>query len=230
MVLNIKKILHPIVSNKLKNIPLRIFVYISPMQQELKSEITKQHIIHEAFKLFYENGFKSTSINDVMKATKMSKGAFYHHYKSKHELGLEVIELKILKRVYEGMIAPLNEPGNAMEILENTFLNRIKSFPFYDKQHGCPMNNFINEIGNYESSYQLALKKIVERWKEALVILIEKGKNQNTIKKEISSEAVAIYLISAFEGIRGIRKLYDNDTVLDEYISGLSLYLNHIKI
>lgn len=199
------------------------------MEQELKSEITKQHIVHEAFKLFYENGFKSTSINDVMKATKMSKGAFYHHYKSKHQLGLEVIELKIQKRVYDSMISPLKGSENAMEILESTFLNRIKSFPFYDKQHGCPMNNLINEIGNYESSYQLALKNIVEKWKKALVILIEKGKNQNDIKKEIPSEAVAIYLISAFEGIRGIRKLYDNDIILDQYISGLSLYLNQLK-
>lgn len=204
-------------------------MYIYRMEQELKSEITKQHIIHEAFKLFYEKGFKSTSINEVMKAAKMSKGAFYHHYKSKHQLGLEVIELKIKKRVYDGMIVPLKGPGNAIEILENTFLNRIKSFPFYEKQHGCPMNNFINEIGNYESSYQLALKNIIEKWKKALVILIEIGKNQNDIKKEIPSEAVAVYLISAFEGIRGIRKLYDNDSILDQYISGLSVYLNQLK-
>ncbi len=199
------------------------------MQQELKSELTKQHIVQEAFTLFYEKGFKTTSINDVMKATKMSKGAFYHHYKNKEQLGLEVIELKILKRVYDAMILPLKEQGNAMDILENTFLNRIKSFPFYDKEHGCPMNNLINEIGNYERSYQLALKKIIEQWKKALIALINQGKNQNEIKKGVPSEAVAIYLISAFEGIRGIRKLYDNDSILDQYISGLSLYLHELK-
>ncbi|GGG97161.1 TetR family transcriptional regulator [Polaribacter pacificus] len=199
------------------------------MQQELKSELTKQHIVQEAFTLFYEKGFKTTSINDVMKATKMSKGAFYHHYKNKEQLGLEVIELKILKRVYDAMILPLKEQGNAMDILENTFLNRIKSFPFYDKKHGCPMNNLINEIGNYEMSYQLALKKIIEQWKKALIALINQGKNQNEIKKGVPSEAVAIYLISAFEGIRGIRKLYDNDSILDQYISGLSLYLHELK-
>lgn len=199
------------------------------MQQELKSEITKQRIVHEAFKLFYENGFTSTSINDVMKATKMTKGAFYHHYKSKQQLALEVIQLKIQQRVYDGMINPLEKPGNAIEILENTFLNRIKSFPMYNKKNGCPMNNFINEIGNYETSYQLALKSIIEKWKSALVILIEKGKEQGNIKNEIPSEAAAIYLISAFEGIRGIRKIYIDDEILDQYISGLSLYINQLK-
>jgi len=199
------------------------------MQQELKSEITKQHIVHEAFKLFYENGFKATSINDIMKATKMTKGAFYHHYKNKEELALEVIKLKIQKRVYDGMIAPLNEAGNAIEILETTFIKRIKSFPIHEKNYGCPMNNFINEIGNYEKSYQLALKSIIEKWKSALTALIERGKIEGTIKKSVSNEAVAIFLISAFEGIRGIRKLYVDDQIISEYIEGISNYLQHIK-
>lgn len=199
------------------------------MQQELKSEMTKQLIVHEAFKLFYENGFKSTSINDVMKATKMTKGAFYHHYKSKEQLALEVIKLKIQKRVYDGMIAPLNAEGNAIEILETTFINRINSFPIYDKNNGCPMNNFINEIGNYEKSYQLALKSIIEKWKSALIALIEKGKVEGSIKKEINNEAVAVFLISAFEGIRGIRKLYNDDQIISAYIKAISNYLQQIK-
>ena len=64
---------------------------------------------------------------------------------------------------------------------------------------------------------------------EALIQLIERGQYENTIKKNISSNAIAVYLISAFEGIRGIRKLYNNDDILEEYITGLSLYINQIK-
>ncbi|SHJ48806.1 transcriptional regulator, TetR family [Reichenbachiella agariperforans] len=199
------------------------------MQQQIKSELTKQLIIDSAFKLFYENGVKTTSIDQIMKASKLSKGAFYHHYKNKKELGLEVIGLKIQKRVYEGMIRPLYETGHALKILESTFMNRIKSFPFYDKQHGCPMNNLINEIGDHESAYQSALKNIIEQWKAALVDLIERGKKENEINKNVSSQAVAVYLISAFEGIRGIRKLYNNDTILEEYITGLSIYFKHLE-
>ncbi|WP_055443703.1 TetR/AcrR family transcriptional regulator [Lacinutrix himadriensis] len=199
------------------------------MQQDLKSEITKQTILNESFKLFYENGFKTTSVDKIMKATKLTKGAFYHHYKNKKELGLAVISLKLEKRVCEGMILPLYTSGNPLEILEATFLERLKSFPIYDKQHGCPMNNFINEIGDLEIAYQIALRNIIEDWKAALILLIERGKSENTINKNISSNAVAVYLISAFEGIRGIRKLYDNDDILEEYIAGLSLYLKQLK-
>ncbi|CDF80388.1 transcriptional regulator, TetR family [Formosa agariphila KMM 3901] len=199
------------------------------MQQGLKSELTKQIIIDEAFKQFYEQGFKTTSIDKIMKASKLTKGAFYHHYSSKKDLGLEVISLKVKKRVVEGMVLPLLQTGDALTILQSTFIERLKAFNIYEKQHGCPMNNFINEIGDFETAYQLALKQIINSWKSALVAIIERGKKEQTIKVNVSSQAVAIYLISAFEGIRGIRKLYDDDLVLDDYILGLSDYINQLK-
>ena len=43
------------------------------------------------------------------------------------------------------------------------------------------------------------------------------------------SKAVATFLISSYEGIRGVRKLYDDDAVLNEYITGLKIYINQLK-
>ncbi len=200
------------------------------MQQDIKSEHTKQLIIDEAFKLFYKNGFKATSIPQIMKAASLTKGAFYHHYKNKEELGLKVIDAKIQKRVVETMIEPLQQDGDALSLIEATFKNRIKSFPEFDKQHGCPLNNFINEIGDYEVNYQTAMRKVIDKWKEALVATIERGIKDKTIDPSISSASVAIYLISAFEGVRGIRKLYDDDQILKEYLNGLAIYLDKLKV
>ena len=199
------------------------------MLQKQKSEFTKQLILDESFKLFYRDGFKTTSVDKIMVKTQLTKGAFYHHYKNKKELGLAVIKLKIQKRVYDGMIAPLYTSGNAIDIIKSTFLDRIKSFPLEEKQSGCPMNNFINEIGDSEKIYQIALKNIIEEWKSALIHLIERGKKENTIQQSISSTGTATYLISSFEGIRGIRKLYEDDEILDEYTLGLSVYINQLK-
>ena len=198
------------------------------MLQELKSERTKKLILDKAYELFYEEGFKSSSIDRIVKASHLTKGAFYHHFKSKKELGLKVIELKIQERIHQGMIVPLSNPGEALDLLRDTFFHRIKLFSLYDKKHGCPFNNLINEIGNQELAYRLALKKVLDEWKQAIIRIIERGKKENTIKKSVSSHAVAIYLISAFEGVRGIRKLYDNDSVLTEYLLGLSFYLDHL--
>ncbi|NRD19789.1 TetR/AcrR family transcriptional regulator [Winogradskyella eckloniae] len=198
------------------------------MEQKQKSELTKQLILDESFKLFYKNGFKTTSVDKIMNATQLTKGAFYHHYKSKRELGLELISSKLQQRVYDGMITPLYEEGNALEILENTFSSRLKSFSVFDKRHGCPMNNLINEIADEEEAYQFALKRIIEEWKAALIHLLERGKKDKDINHTISSSAAAVYLISAFEGVRGLRKLYNDDQILDDYIEGLSQYIKQL--
>ncbi len=69
------------------------------MNQKFKSEITQQLIIEESLKLFYENGFSKTSIPEIMSRTGLSKGAFYHHFKSKHELGEKVIKDIVKKNI-----------------------------------------------------------------------------------------------------------------------------------
>jgi AcrR family transcriptional regulator len=199
------------------------------MQQDLKSNLTQQTIINEAFNLFYANGFKSTSVDKVMKTTNLTKGAFYHHFKSKKELGIAVISQNIKQRVYDNMISTLNVQGEVITILQNTFINKLNSFSEFDKKHGCALNNLINEIGDTESSYQIALRQIIESWKTAVVDLLERGKIENTIKPDINCRATATHLISAFEGIRGIRKLYNDDQILNDYILGISSYINHLK-
>lgn len=199
------------------------------MRQKQKSEYTKDLILNESFKLFYENGFKTTSVDKIMEQTQLTKGAFYHHYKSKKELGEAVIKSKLKSRIYEGMIIPLYAPGNAIEVLETAFVNRLKSFKAKEKKHGCPMNNLINEIGDFERTYQLALRKLIDEWRKAIVLLVDRGKQEKTIKENVSSAAVATFIISAFEGIRGLRKLYTNDKIIEDYIEGYMQYLNQIK-
>lgn len=57
------------------------------MLQNEKSELTKQIILDKSFTLFYENGFKTTSVDKIMKATKLTKGAFIIITKTKKNLG-----------------------------------------------------------------------------------------------------------------------------------------------
>ncbi len=52
---------------------------------------TKHFVRETAFKLFLDKGYSNTSMSDLVLATKLSKGAFYHHFKNKEELYQEVL-------------------------------------------------------------------------------------------------------------------------------------------
>lgn len=52
---------------------------------------TKLHILKIAFKLFLQKNFKEVTMQDIVKETGLSKGAFYHYFVSKEQLFLEVV-------------------------------------------------------------------------------------------------------------------------------------------
>src|SRR4026209_1657881 len=46
----------------------------------------RAEIVDCAVAMFFEKGYEATTIADILERTKLSKGAFYHHFESKEEL------------------------------------------------------------------------------------------------------------------------------------------------
>ena len=55
-----------------------------PMPRKRRS--TKNRIIKSAWNLFYKNGYDNTTVEDIITASKTSKGTFYHYFKGKEAL------------------------------------------------------------------------------------------------------------------------------------------------
>lgn len=198
------------------------------MEQELKTEATRKLITEKAFQHFHKKGFKTTSVNEIMKATGLSKGAFYHNFKNKDELGVLVVKAELNTMIYNAMISPLYAEGQAKTILKTTFLNKFKAFTSDEKLMGCPVNNLINELGGSQNLLNEALKDLLDTWIKAVVEIIEKGHNDGSIKPETNAQQAAIYLVSSFEGMRGIRKLYTDDTNWNAYRTALENYIDQL--
>ena len=69
----------------------------------------------------------------------------------------------------------------------------------------------------------------MDGWKEALIDVIEIGKKNKEIKESIDSNAAATYLICSFEGARGIRKIYDDDALFNNYLEAVKEYIKNIS-
>ena len=56
------------------------------MARNKHPEITVELILNTAQRLFVEIGYEKTSMQNIMDETGLSKGAIYHHFKSKEEI------------------------------------------------------------------------------------------------------------------------------------------------
>lgn len=80
-----------------------------------KGDMKKQAILDAAEKLFFEKGYKDTSVQDVLDRLHCSKGSFYHHYESKLQVLMEICRNKAresyekyLQETYENHLTALN--------------------------------------------------------------------------------------------------------------------------
>ena len=53
-------------------------------------EQTVEKILDAAALLFTQKGYQNTTLQDIIDATKLSKGAVYHHFRSKEEIAQRV--------------------------------------------------------------------------------------------------------------------------------------------
>ena len=78
---------------------------LAPMPREAVAD-PRQEILRTAARLFQQQGYDGTSMNDVAAALKLSKGGLYHHFQSKDEIlfdlmshAMDITEEKVLKPV-----------------------------------------------------------------------------------------------------------------------------------
>jgi AcrR family transcriptional regulator len=64
---------------------------MSPEAVTEKGGETRRRILETARVAFTQNGYRSTSMNDLIAAAGVTKGGFYFHFPSKADVGIEVV-------------------------------------------------------------------------------------------------------------------------------------------
>lgn len=88
-----------------------------PMPRKRRS--TKSRIVKAAWNLFYKNGYDNTTVEEIITASKTSKGTFYHYFKGKEALLNSLSEL--FDQKYEELYAVVDPDMTAYDKL--LFLN-----------------------------------------------------------------------------------------------------------
>lgn len=64
----------------------RFIIVGMPDGRRVRGEATRQRLLAAARQLFGERGYEDTSVEDVLSASGVARGALYHHFKGKAEL------------------------------------------------------------------------------------------------------------------------------------------------
>ncbi|MFD1205613.1 TetR/AcrR family transcriptional regulator [Sporosarcina contaminans] len=164
-----------------------------------RGQETKRKIIETAIALFHERGFNNVTVDEIVQRTNTSKGAFYNHFRSKHEVFAE--QFKEIDRFYVHHLVPQLDSNKT--VIERLTLFLDLQMDYIQEQIGWDVTRTIyeHELSTEHSSYFLDPKRPLY---DILLKLCEEGILNNEFKNSFTADEIVAVLIHAMRGL-----LYD---------------------
>ena len=189
----------------------------------------KEKIIYESMKLFSLKGFLSTSIQDIMKEAKTSKGGLYNHFRSKDDIFLAV--LSEARKVWrERNLAGLDEIEKPVEKVK-TLLRNYKDRYLKDRETfpgGCIFVTLSVELDDQKPFFSKELNEGFVRLKAMIKRLLDQGKGSGELRADVNTEAVTEMIFSGMLGASVIYGTEKSSDSLDNCINTLVNYLDSL--
>lgn len=194
-----------------------------------KAEATRLTILQKAFELIYVKGYQTTSIDDILAKTQVTKGAFYYHFKNKDEMGLAIIEEILKPAMASGFIGPLEQEGDPLEFIYRMMHHLLLGDPLLKPEFGCPASNLTQEMTPWNVDFSKALNELTNQWEETLIRALEKGKESGFVRADVNPMQVTLMVVSGYWGVRNLGKLDGGKETYPAYLKELKNYLGTLS-
>jgi TetR/AcrR family transcriptional repressor of nem operon len=169
-------------------------------------EKSRKEILTAAFLEIFHRGFQGVSIDDIVEKTNLTKGAFYHQFPTKLDLGYALVEEVIQPMIIDRWITPLGQYDNPLEGILKQLKMLIGDASASDLKYGCPLNNLVQEMAPVDRGFKQRLQKALNFWIDEMETQLKKAQNLGYIRKDVKTRQVAHFIVMAHEGFYGMLK------------------------
>ncbi len=153
-----------------------------------------------AVDLFASRGYSDTSMDDIVKATGVSRYGIYGTFGNKRELFEQALE-----RYAEGMgkelYLRLLEPDASLAHIRRIFDERIGDMCSTDERKGCLFVHTAMQLAPEDADLQVVLKKFMKRMSKAFEVGLESAKARGEVRKDLDCAAAGDVLTNMQFGL-----------------------------
>ena len=181
-------------------------------------EFNSQDALQKAMGIFWAQGYRAASLQDLTKAMEISKSSFYDTFGSKHELFISAIDHYSETIAKPRAAAVIAEADSVKAGIATVFRNAADSVMEGGENRGCFLNNCAGEVAPHDAlaTKHLAagIKHIEEAWYGSLNMARDVGESDPGREPR----ALARYLAAALNGLIVVCKVRPEPDLLDDII------------
>ncbi|TWX48084.1 TetR/AcrR family transcriptional regulator [Colwellia hornerae] len=190
------------------------------------AELTRQKILEISADEIHKKGFVATSLSCILVRCEVSKGALYHHFKNKMELGYAVFE-EIYTPMFLELWQPAVEVNDPIEGLCDFFTAMYTNSSCDEIVCGCPLNNLCQEMSGVDEGFRLRILNMQQQLNQLIAINLQRVANQ--LRDDIDFSQVAYFIVSTFHGSSSLSKSSKNKDLFEKVIKELCNYIRNLK-
>ena len=191
-------------------------------------DLTRQKLLERAFEEIHRNGFRAASLDSILADAGVTKGALYHHFENKAELGYAVVD-EVVRPWMEQIWRPFSQADNPIDAAIATIRERLRARTDMALSIGCPFNNLTQEMSGIDEGFRTRLSAILHDWRDATAAALRRGQQNGTVCADVDARAAAAFVISSIEGCVGMAKASQSREFLEAGFRGLIEYLEHLR-
>ncbi len=163
------------------------------MDKATKQLTPKERILKTVDRLFYEQGYLATGVNQIIAEAQVAKASFYQHFPSKEALVLEYIKAynTDFRRQLQRLEKQFAEPKDQILAL----FDLLADFSQQAECRGCAFLNIAAEFSQPESKPRQLIAQFKTDLKVHIEQLVLKALPENIDSKSAQIRATAVYLL-----------------------------------
>lgn len=183
---------------------------------------TKEKILDAGQRLLLEHGYGGMSVDQVIAAAGITKGAFFYHFKSKNDLAQALLERYIelddkLLHDLMGRAEKLNHDPLQQYLIFVGLLGEMLS-NLNEPPPGCLVASYIYQLEMFTPDTRKTVINGFNEWERVLGKKIKSTLEKYKPRLPVSAEQIYDNLLSLFEGGVIMSKLYNKSSTLAEQV------------
>ena len=186
-------------------------------------------ILDAAADLIGEKGFVQTSVDDVIERAGLScKSHFYHYFKSKEELGHEVLARQF-DVLGERGLAILREPTlDPIERL-HVFIDSVVAIQAErGMKGGSPFGALATEMAEKDEGFRIRIARVFRNWTSEIASLLTQA--QDRLEEDADPTRLSRFIVATLEGATTMARMKRDVSVMHGVATDLKRFVaGHVR-